>query len=97
MGIVGRAADALIFRPPPSVVQGVETPASRMARYAQLTGRLPDESSGPSSGYIVAGASAFPGQSVGILPGAPPDPALRTEARGRVMERYGRWRSRRGG
>lgn len=87
--------DFLIFRPPPSVVMGVETPASRMARYYQLgggVGPMPGESNGPSAGYILPGASDVPGMSVPLLPGAGPDPSLAVGRRQRVMNRYQGWR-----
>jgi hypothetical protein len=95
-GLIARAADALIFRPPPSVVNGVETPASRMARYEQLRMRGPDESTGPSAGYLFSGVGNTPGVSIPILPGAGPDPALRPAQRSRVLQRYTAWRARRG-
>lgn len=90
------ALDVLIFRPPPSVVSGVETPASRMARYYQLgggVGPMPGESNGPSAGYILAGASDVPGMSVPLLPGAGRDPSLSPDRRQRVLNRYQGWRA----
>ncbi|MFO0958164.1 MAG: hypothetical protein U0800_12175 [Isosphaeraceae bacterium] len=91
------ALDVLIFRPPPSAVSGVETPASRMARYYELgggVGPMPGESNGPSAGYILPGASDIPGWSVPLVPGAGRDPAMSATNRQRVMNRYQAWRAR---
>lgn len=81
---------SMLFEPPPSVVYGVETPASRMARYYQLgggVGPMPGESNGPSAGFLIPGGSDT-GYSVPFLPGAGPDPALRVDRRQRVMTKW---------
>lgn len=86
----------VLLKPPPSVIYGVETPASRMARYYQLgggVGPMPGESNGPSGGFLIPGGSDT-GYSVPFLPGAGPDPALSPARRQRVIAKYERWRNR---
>jgi hypothetical protein len=73
----GRSILRRLLGPPPSVLYGVETPASRMARHAELgggAGPVPGFTNGPSYAPL-------------YLPGAGSDPALSPRARSRVLRR----------
>lgn len=70
-----------LFKPPPSVIDGVETPASRMARWSELGGGF-----GTYPGYTNGDTQSY--FRTFWLPAGGADPSLSPKNRARVLDRY---------